>query len=246
MININNIMSDFYNDTNNSNDTDTDNSNDTYNSNNTENSNNTDILNNINNDDITELSNIMNLNDLYDDVREPDKPITETLIPSTLNYTSSYNQDYNEDIQLKYAIEESLKNADDAYFALQLEQIKNEENLSNQNLTNNKIITNEENFLDQNLTNNETIINLENLKKERKESFANILNCFSKLKRIEKPYNENLILLEDIINKYNNCEIDNSYITLEVHTKIFEQLRNIRIKKNEEKIINQILIITDK
>ncbi len=76
-------------------------------------------------DSYTESDSDYEYNEINDDnIREPDKPKKETLIPR------SYDEDYlDEELYLKQAIEESLKIAEDKYIALQLEEIKNNEYL---------------------------------------------------------------------------------------------------------------------
>ena len=71
----------------------------------------------------------------------------------------------------------------------------------------------------------------------------NILYQFIKLKKIDTRFNKNLLLLEEIIKKYVNCEIDNYEIKSELYKDIFDQIKNIRIKADELNLIKEILII---
>ena len=169
-------------------------------------------LDNINNLD----SSVNNLNNL-NNIREPDNEYVDTLLGPT-------NNNYNEDESLKKALADSLKNAENEYIQLQLDQIKAREY---------ELLIEE--ALKESL--------LENKKKERVQSLENILFQLVKLKRIETKFNENLIILEDIIKKYINCEIDNYEISSETYTNIFHQLRNIRIKDTELDLIKNILIV---
>ena len=162
-------------------------------------------------DSYTESDSDYEYNEINDDnIREPDKPKKEILIPR------SYDEDYlDEELYLKQAIEESLKIAEDKYIALQLEEIKNNEYLQ------------------------------ETKKEERKKSLENISFQLVKLKKIDINFNKNLIILEDIIKLYINCEIDNYEITLKIYKNIFDQLKNIRVKENELNLIKNILVITN-
>ncbi len=177
------------------------------------------------------MSNKEEDNNEDDYIREADKPKIERLLPITTDYINNYN----EELYLKQALAESLKNAEDEYIEFQLEQIKNEEELINQILqeSRNDEITQE-------------ILKLslfESKKEERYKSLENILYQFTKLRKIDINFNENLILLEEIMKKYINCEIDNYKITLDIYKNIFNQLQNIRIKENELNLIKNILHI---
>jgi hypothetical protein len=168
--------------------------------------------------------------DIDSEIREPDQPIVDTLIPTSEDFINNLNKDnYNEELYLKQALEESLKNAEDEYFAFQLEQIKNEEALLNQSLQMEEIMK---------------LSLLESKKEERNKSLENILYQFIKLKKIDVNFNENLLILEDIIKKYINCEIDSYEIPSEIYKHIFDELRNIRVKENELNLIKEILVVT--
>ena len=171
------------------------------------------------------------------DIREPDKPIVETLLPTMKDYINNFDTDnYDEDLYLNQALEESLKNAEDDYIALQLEQIKNEEDFIKESETLNENDLAMEEILKLSL--------LESKKEERHKSLENILYQFIKLRKIDTNFNKNLVLLEEILNKYINCEIENYEITSEIYKNIFDQLRNIRIKENELNLIKEMLIIS--
>lgn len=142
------------------------------------------------------------------------------------------NDDYNEDLQLKQAIEESLQNAEDEYLALQIKEIDLLEEKIKIDLLEEKIDLLEE----------KEKLCLDNKKEDRKKSLENILFQFIKLKKIDKNFNKNLLILENIINKYVNCEIDNYYISNEIYKNIFDELKNIRIRENELNLIKKILI----
>jgi len=174
------------------------------------------LVNNLNNSDNKSYNALTNnLENEY--IREPDNEYVDTLLGST-------NNNYNEDESLKKALADSLKNAENEYIQLQLDQIKAREY---------------ELLIEEALK----VSLLENKKTERVKSLENILFQLVKLKRIETKFNENLIILEDIIKKYINCEIDNYEISSETYTNIFHQLRNIRIKDTELDLIKNILIL---
>ena len=160
-----------------------------------------------------------------ENIREPDESKTETLLPSN----------YNEKEYLKYAIEESIKNAEDNYFAMQLEQIKKEEELTQRALKEVENMLQLEDMLQLSL--------LESKKEERNNSLKNAQFQIAKLKKIDTNFNKNLMILEDIIKLYVNCEIDNYEISLDIHTQIFNQIKTIRVETTEIIIIKQILII---
>lgn len=162
-----------------------------------------------------------------DNIREPDKPVIETLIATTTDFIANLNdENYDEELYLKKALDESLQNAEDEYIAFQLEQIKNNED--NIDSSNNSINTKYQE--------NKLII------EERTKLLENILHTFNKLKKIDVNFNENLIILDSIIKRYINCEIDNYKITPEIYNKIFEQLQNIRIKEDELNLIKKIIL----
>ena len=175
-----------------------------------------------------------------DNIRESDKPIRETLL-SHSNYDGEsrrmllHQPNYNEEEYLKHAIEESIKNAEDNYFAMQLEQIKEEEELTQRAIKEVKDMLQLEDMLQLSL--------LESKKEERNNSLKNAQFQITKLKKIDANFNENLMILEDIIKLYVNCEIDNYEISLDIHTQIFNQIKTIRVDKNELNLIKEILII---
>jgi hypothetical protein len=173
-------------------------------------------VNNIDNTD-NNIDNSVNNLDNMDNIREPDNDYIETLL-------EPLNNNYNEEESLKKALADSLKNAENEYIQFQLDQIKAKEY---------------ELLIEEALK----VSLLENKKTERVQSLENILFQLVKLKRIDTKFNENLIILEDIIKKYINCEIDNYEISSEIYTNIFHQLRNIRIKDTELDLIKNILII---
>jgi hypothetical protein len=168
-------------------------------------------------------------------VRKPDKPVKESLISSSQDFIDNLNKDnYDEEIYLQQALTESLQNAEDEYIVFQLEQIKNED-----------ILNESKNLQDESIL--EDILKLslmESKKKERNKSLENILYQLIKLKKIDVNFNENLIILEDIIKKYINCEIDNYEISLEIYNYIFNELQNIRVRENELNLIKTILLVT--
>jgi len=161
---------------------------------------------------------------MSDNSKEPE--LTYTLI------STDFINNYNEDIYIKQALEESLKDADEEYIAFQLEQIKNAEM--------NEIKLNEEKIDTDAIL---TLHLIEKLQQERNKSLENILYQFIKLKKIDLNLYENLKILEDIIKKYVNCEIDNYKMSLDMHENIFNHLQNIRIKETELKLIKKIIII---
>lgn len=181
-----------------------------------------------------------NENYSYDKIREPDKPKTDTLLPTSKDYVNNLNKDnYNEELYLKQALEESLKNAEDEYIALQLEQIKNEEDLINLTLKESEEVHENEKVMEEILK----LSLLESKKEERYKSLENILYQFIKLRKIDTNFNENLVVLEEILKKYVNCEIENYEIKLEIYKNIFDQIKNIRIKVDELNLIKDILIV---
>jgi hypothetical protein len=185
--------------------------------------NNLDNLDNINSSDnnldnsVNNLDNSVNNLDNSVNIRDPDNEYVDTLL-------GPINNNYNEEESLKKALADSLKNAENEYIQFQLDQIKAREY---------------ELLIEEALK----VSLLENKKTERVQSLENILFQLVKLKRIDTKFNENLIILEDIIKKYINCEIDNYKISSEIYTNIFYQLRNIRIKDTELDLIKNILVV---
>ena len=185
------------------------------------------------------MSSFDNENDSDSDIeiREPDQPIVDTLIPTSEDFINNLNKDnYNEELYLKQALEESLKNAEEEYLAFQLKQIKNEEASLNQIL----IESEEKKTMEEIMK----ISLLESKKEERNKSLENILYQFIKLKKIDVNFNENLLILEDIIKRYINCEIDSYEIPSDIYKTIFDELRNIRVKENELNLIKEIVVVT--
>jgi hypothetical protein len=189
------------------------------------------------NDDIIESNNYMKESDTDirepdTDIREPDKPKTQKLIESSSDFLSNINtNNYNEEMYLKQALEESLKEAEDEYISLQLEQMQEEDQLIDST---------------QNESDMEEILKLsllESKKEERSKSLANIIYQIQKLKRIDANFSIYFIELENILYKYINCEIDNYDISSEIYKNIFEELKQIRVKDIELNIIKDILTI---
>ena len=184
-----------------------------------------------------------NYDDNNDYIREPDKPKRETLFS---NYDNDYEESrrmllhqpkYNEDECLKQAMEESIKIAEDNYFAMQLEKIKREEEATE------RAIKEVENMM---LLEEQTKLSLlESKKEERSNSLKNIKYQIAKLKKMDTYFYEKLITLENIINLYINCEINNYEISSNEYSQIFIQLKNIRVDVNELKLLKEIIIANE-
>jgi hypothetical protein len=147
------------------------------------------------------------------------------------------------DEDLENAIKESLKNNDD-----ELENILTE-SLIEYEVTNNDTIIDEvlqislENY-ESNILNesyNKYLEEVENIKKERSYKLNKFLLQLKRINGLQK--NEIIELLIKILESYIENSITFYSVTKDIHKKIFNELKNIRITTQDYDIVNSIIII---
>lgn len=147
------------------------------------------------------------------------------------------------DIELEKAIQESLKNND-----AELENILTE-SLIEYEVTNNDTIIDEvlqsslesyeSNILNESY--NKYLEEVENIIKNRSDKLNKFLLQLRRINCLQK--NEIIELLIKILESYIENSITFYQVTKDIHNKIFNELKNIRITTTEYDIVNSIIII---
>ena len=147
-------------------------------------------------------------------IRPPDKTYKETLV------NTIYNIDDDIDIELKLAIEQSIKEYHNKLKKEQDEKLKEQEEKLKK------------------------LMNKKNIQNERKKKLGNIYEKMLLIKYHNKDNISNtFILLLSIINKYINCHCDDYEVDIEIYNNILYELSQIRIKNDELNEIKKILNI---
>jgi hypothetical protein len=180
-------------------------------------------------------------------------PNPENMIPTPLPSYSDRLLEGNEvlranglpeiDEELEKAIQASLKNNDD-----ELENILTE-SLIEYEVTNNDTIIDEvlqsslesyeSNILNESY--NKYLEEVENIKKERSDKLNKFLLQLKRINGLQK--NEIIELLIKILESYIENSITFYPVTKDIHKKIFNELKNIRITTQDYDIVNSIIII---
>ena len=198
-------------------------------------------------------------------IRQPDKIYTESLVGNSQDFIANINHEtYNEDEKLNEALLDSVNDYDEKYFEEQLMKIYEEDHEQMHKEIEHQLLEEvEQQILEESLLyfNNEIKIQKEKVEEEERILAESLLHFNNEIKikkdarkksleslyiniiKIKSMIHSNgFILLDQIINDYIECNIDNYVVNEDQYQQIFKELARIRVKDSEIDIIKNIIL----